>query len=106
MDTFYPLALRITGAIFGQGANDVVVYEEQDNYASTHDLRSAFGTRWASSVMPAALQQTMRHASFESTLKYYVKQNSNMIAKEIWKKDAQRAACRNGAIADDLPVDR
>jgi integrase len=64
----------------------VVVNKEQDKYASAHDLRRAFGTRWASKVTPAVLQQLMRHASIETTLKYYVEQNSDVIAAEIWKQ--------------------
>jgi hypothetical protein len=34
-------------------------------YASAHDLRRAFGLRWSSRVMPAVLQQLMRHESIE-----------------------------------------
>ena len=53
----------------------VVVNKEQNKYGSAHDLRRAFGTRWSSKVTPAVLQQLMRHASIETTLKFYVEQN-------------------------------
>ncbi|MBX3436536.1 MAG: site-specific integrase [Planctomycetaceae bacterium] len=41
-------------------------------YASAHDFRRAFGTRWAVRVMPIDLQQLMRHESIETTLRFYV----------------------------------
>ncbi len=46
--------------------------EPHTKYASAHDLRRAFGSRWAVRVMPAVLQQLMRHESIETTLRYYV----------------------------------
>jgi len=53
-------------------------------YASAHDLRRAFGARWAPRVMPAVLQQLMRHESIETTLKYYVGQNAEATADAVW----------------------
>jgi len=55
-------------------------------YASAHDLRRSFGTRWASRVKPATLQLLMRHASIETTLKYYVAQDADDIAVELWSQ--------------------
>jgi integrase len=43
-------------------------------YATAHDLRRAFGTRWSKRVMPATLQKLMQHASIETTMRYYVEQ--------------------------------
>lgn len=63
----------------------VLVNKEQGKFASAHDLRRAFGTRWATRVMPAVLQQLMRHASIETTLKYYVEQNAELLGAELWK---------------------
>lgn len=40
--------------------------------ASAHDLRRAFGDRWAERVMPPVLQKLMRHAHINTTLRYYV----------------------------------
>lgn len=65
----------------------VVVNKEQNKFASAHDLRRAFGTRWASRITPALLQQIMRHASIETTLKYYVEQNADALAAELWLHD-------------------
>jgi|GEM_PF-1790003 len=43
-----------------------------EKFASSHDIRRAFGTRWARIVPSGILQQLMRHSSVETTLKYYV----------------------------------
>jgi hypothetical protein len=52
--------------------------------ASAHDLRRSFWARWAPPVIPAVLQQIMRHESIETTMRYYVGQNSKATAKAIW----------------------
>jgi integrase len=54
-------------------------------YASAHDLRRSFGARWAPRVMPIVLQQLMRHESIDTTLKYYVGQNAEAMADQIWE---------------------
>lgn len=41
-------------------------------FASAHDLRRAFGTRWSTRVMPDTLRQMMRHASISTTMAFYV----------------------------------
>lgn len=41
-------------------------------YASAHDLRRAFGNRWARRVMPMVLKELMRHESVTTTEKFYV----------------------------------
>lgn len=42
-------------------------------WASAHDLRRAFGTRWASRLGdPKLLMRLMRHANLETTLNFYV----------------------------------
>ena len=57
-------------------------------YASAHDLRRAFGARWAARVMPAQLMELMRHESIETTLRYYVGANAQRTNDAIW--DAYR----------------
>ncbi|MCC7425115.1 MAG: hypothetical protein IT428_33010 [Planctomycetaceae bacterium] len=49
-------------------------------YASAHDLRRAFGFRWSSLIMPATLQQFMRHESVQTTLDYYSGRNAEAAA--------------------------
>ena len=57
---------------------------KKKKYASAHDLRRAFGTRWAERVMPAVLQALMRHESIETTLRYYVGANAERTAETCW----------------------
>ena len=54
-------------------------------YASAHDLRRSFGTRWAPRVMPIVLKDLMRHDSIETTMKYYMGQNAEAMADQIWE---------------------
>ncbi len=58
----------------GKAAKVLVFAGKNDSikYASAHDLRRAFGTRWAPYMMPADLQRYMRHRSIATTMKYYV----------------------------------
>jgi len=63
----------------------VVVNKDQGKFASCHDLRRSFGTRWASRVKPATLQLLMRHSTIETTLRYYVAQDADDVAAELWK---------------------
>jgi len=53
-------------------------------YASAHDLRRSFGERWAARVRPIILKELMRHASIETTLRYYVGENAERTANEVW----------------------
>lgn len=53
-------------------------------FASAHDLRRAFGDRWASRVMPPILKELMRHESIETTLRYYVGSNAERTAETCW----------------------
>jgi integrase len=64
---------------------DVVVGDdgEKKKYASAHDMRRSFGSRWAMKVKPALLQKLMRHASITTTMKYYVRIDSDDIAREL-----------------------
>lgn len=53
----------------------IVVDHNKDGepvFATAHDLRRSFGTRWAKRVFPAVLKQLMRHSSIQTTMKYYV----------------------------------
>jgi integrase len=64
-------------------------------FASAHDLRRAFGARWAARVMPAQLMELMRHESIETTLRFYVGTNAQRTNDAIWdayRRDQQRGA--------------
>ena len=54
------------------------------SYASTHDLRRTFGTKWALMVKPLTLKCLMRHVDISTTLKYYVHLSTEDIAKDVW----------------------
>jgi len=56
-------------------------------FASAHDLRRSFGTRWAKRVMPAVLRRLMRHAEIATTMKYYVTIDADAVADELWGRD-------------------
>jgi integrase len=71
---------------------------EKPKFASAHTLRRSFGTRWARRVKPAVLQQLMRHASIETTLKYYVDLDAGETAAELWK------AVAGDTLGDTSPV--
>ncbi len=57
-------------------------------YASAHDLRRTYGTRWANRIMPAKLQILMRHKSIETTLAYYVGIQADDLAADLWREFA------------------
>jgi len=63
----------------------VIVDKSKDQYATAHDLRRSFGTRWAKEVKPATLQRLMRHRDIATTMKYYVDQDADDIAAELWR---------------------
>lgn len=64
----------------------VVVDLNRGKFVSAHDLRRSFGVRWSLEVYPADLQVLMRHASIETTMKYYTRQKSDVVAARIWQK--------------------
>lgn len=61
---------RIVSAI-GKAA-EIVVDEESGKFASAHDLRRTFATRWAVMVQPVVLKGLLRHANIATTMRYYV----------------------------------
>jgi len=67
--------------------------------ASAHDLRRAFGERWAALVMPAHLKELMRHSSIETTMRYYVGRNADRTADACYAAWAARPGAAEGADA-------
>ncbi len=57
-----------------------------NKFASAHDLRRSFGTRWAKRVMPAVLQKLMRHSAIETTLRYYADLDVDDLAADLWRE--------------------
>lgn len=73
-------------------------------YASAHDLRRAFGERWAKRVMPAVLQKLMRHSHIETTLKYYVGMDAITTADTLWEAVAKTAEKSNKTHASEVTL--
>ena len=63
----------------------VVVNKAEGKFASAHDLRRSFGSRWAKRVMPAVLKRLMRHSAIQTTMGYYVELDAGEVADQLWK---------------------
>jgi hypothetical protein len=76
---------------------------EKVKYASAHDLRRAFGERWAARLMPAQLKELMRHESIETTLRFYVGTDAQRTAEAAWEAyERTVAAVFSGGFANSL----
>ena len=75
---------RIVSAI-GQKAR-VVVDKGTGKFASAHDLRRSFASRWSKKEMPAVLRRLMRHADIATTMGYYVDLDADEVAGDLWAK--------------------
>jgi len=74
-------------------------------YASAHDLRRSFGFRWSQRVMPAVLQQMMRHENIDTTMEYYVGRDAEATADTIWQAFAGSNKSSNTAPkTDEIPA--
>ena len=62
----------------------VKVNSDTGKTASAHDLRRAFGQRWAARVMPQILMQLMRHEDISTTMKYYVGREAETTADVLY----------------------
>jgi integrase len=61
------------------------VNKAEEKFATAHDLRRAFGTRWAARVKPADLQKLMRHENIDTTMKYYVDEDAKEMRARLRK---------------------
>jgi integrase len=63
-------------------------------YASAHDFRRAFGTRWSERVTATQLKELMRHEDIQTTLRYYVVRDAQRTADHAWEayRRLQRAS--------------
>jgi integrase len=53
-------------------------------FATAHDWRRGFCTRWSRKVMPAVLQRLARHAHISTTMSYYVSSTADEIGADLW----------------------
>jgi integrase len=86
---------RVSKVVSAIGARAKVRVDTRKT-ASAHDLRRAFGERWAARLMPAQLMELMRHESIETTLTYYVGRNAERTAAALWEQDRQESEPRSG----------
>ncbi|MBC8290618.1 MAG: site-specific integrase, partial [Planctomycetes bacterium] len=63
----------------------IFVDKSQDKFATAHDLRRSFGTRWSKRVKSAVLQKLMRHTDIKTTMDYYVDQDADDLASDFWR---------------------
>lgn len=82
-------ASKVISAI-GKAAG-IVVDHKTGKTASAHDLRRTFGEKWSKIVMPAVLQQLMRHEDIGTTMAYYVGQNAESTADAVWEAMARQS---------------
>ena len=79
-------------------------------YATAHDLRRSFATRWVPKVMPATLQKLMRHKSIQTTLDYYAEVQSEAVGDELRRLDVPakplRATLRAKGHSEQIVADR
>lgn len=54
-----------------------------DKFASAHDLRRAFGTRWAKIVPAVILKELMRHGDIQTTMRFYVEIEAKSTLEEV-----------------------
>jgi integrase len=72
------------GVVVNSGAKD-----GKGKFAILHDLRRAFGVRWANRLMPANLRELMRHESIETTMTFYAGQDAHRTASVLWAEVAK-----------------
>ena len=76
--------MRVMGRV-GQLAGVVVSREgSRVKFASAHDLRRSFCSRWARLVMPQVLTRLARHHSIATTMTYDVTQSAEYTADAVW----------------------
>ena len=68
----------------GKRANVVV---GKNKFASAHDLRRSFGSRWALKVQPFVLKTLMRHSSVTTTERYYITVRADSVADVLYEAE-------------------
>jgi len=86
---------RVIGQI-GKAAGVKVSDGEKAKFATAHDMRRSFGTRWAARVMPQILMELMRHESIDTTLRYYVGRNAQATAAILWEAAEKAVGTHSG----------
>src|SRR4051812_16321882 len=82
---FRPLTRSPSVSTIGRRGG-IVVNKATGKFALAHDLRQAFGTRWAARSMPAQFQRLMRHRSAETTMRYFVGFDADQETSGLWRR--------------------
>ncbi|MCE5302850.1 MAG: site-specific integrase [Planctomycetaceae bacterium] len=96
-------------ALIGELARVVVHTDPRTGkvkYASAHDLRRSFGSRWAKKVMPAVLQKLMRHESIDTTMGYYVDLDTDELAEDLYRGYGKQGCGRAGTVSGTVAESR
>ena len=83
-----------------------LVEREVIKFASCHDLRRSYGTRWAKRVMPATLKLLMRHASVSTSMDYYVEMDADEVAADLWAEHQPESQRENDDLGTSLGTTR
>jgi integrase len=81
----------------------IITGDTENDFATAHAYRRSFGTRWSKRVMPAVLKRLMRHANIKTTMEYYVDQDADSIADDLWQRFGNGNTSGNKA-PENLPV--
>jgi len=87
MSRGYSTSKRTVGCRISELGKLANVKVGQKKYASCHDIRRSFGSRWSMLVQPFVLRTLMRHSSISTTERYYVTIESDRIADQIAKAE-------------------
>lgn len=70
-------------AVAALGKRSGIVVNGDGKTVTSHDLRRAFGTRWAKLLKPAELMQLMRHADIKTTMDFYVEIETDELSEKL-----------------------
>jgi integrase len=95
----FGLHMYATSRIAEAGELAKVIVNDTGKFASAHDLRRTFGTRWSYKVRPIILQRIMRHADIKTTLAHYVDQAADDVGRELWDTVHQSVPAKEDSAA-------
>jgi len=79
--------------------------ENVPEFAGCHTMRRSFGSRWAKVLMPAVLKRLMRHASVDTTMRYYVDLDADELADQLWDRFGAEEAPVGNTSGNIRPAD-
>jgi integrase len=77
--------------------------QEVPKWASAHDLRRSFGSRWAPHLKPRILQLLMGHKSYQTTQEFYEELDVADVAKGLWAEFGSAFLGRFGEQTGECP---